>query len=759
MTASRPSRAPLALLALGLAAAGCASPAATPRTPLVERDPSFSVRVPDVADHTAAELAAAALAGDPQQTALALRRLQAIDTVLLASDEPATGLAPVSHDLVNATLGDGRAYRSATLDLLERDDLDPATHERLAQATLDDPLVAANERIRDARMLEFGRAFNALAEPIANSVLTLSLAPYRLARSLVEYSVALWQQDALSLQRRQALAHWKEFIRRYPDAPEVAELQPQVEAAEAQFKQTQRDQALRVADRALARGDVRTALVFSDRALRIMPEDPASLERRDEAAAGLLALRANQQLSLTAAPAAPAAADVRPLAIALLLPSGPIEATAGELLTGDPEGPLADEARFSLAIAHGEAGQEDPAWDEFEALAGEDPSRSNMARHALAIAHDPRSNAWAAFREARWRDRRNRAVWVLIGPFYGGVRDMKLPEPLEWMFEAPSIAQTLMSSPLRLLELPWLGALPSTPAVAVAAQDYLARHPDGAHADAVREWLVGYEGERGNWIGALAVAQTAQAADLAELDRMRKLAAAQALEASAHEQNRSMRVGMLRMIGERFDGTPAAVVAGQRLRDEIQIASAQRIRISRGFLLENPRVAGPHGLALAPGLLDGDPRNGELHPEGVVLLGGRQLEICMIADDGNEDSPPRRQQQSISPAHLARLVSEVEEADLHNSLVDSDDSFAPNAQRDVFFERARLGLADDVDVRSTASSQYAYTGMRERYGVVRGRESILPFELVLKGSLTDLSLGAMPRMKAPPETPDAILYK
>ena len=763
MTASLPSRAPsaLALLALGLAAAGCATPAATPVAPLVEREARFSPRVPDVADHTAAKLAAAALAGDPRETALALRRLQAIDSVLLASEEPATGLAPVSHDLVNATLDGGRAYRSATLELLERDDLDPATYERLSQAALDDPLVFADARIRDARMLEFGRAFNALAEPIGKSLLTLSFAPYRLARSVVEYSVALWQQDALSLQRRQALSHWKEFIERYPEAPEVSELQPMVEAAEAKFRVTQRDQALRVADRALAGGDVRTALIFSDRALRIMPEDPASLERRDEAAAGLLALRANQQRSLEAAAAAANSlpAEARPLAIALLLPAGPIEATAGALLEGDPDGPLADEARYALAIVHGEAGQESSMWDELEELSAADPSQSNMARHAYALAYNPKQNPWAAFRAARWQDRRNRALWVLVGPFYAGVPDRHLPGPLEWLFAAPSIAQSMMSTPLRLLELPWLGAMPSTLAVAVSARDYLASSPDGVHAAVVREWLVDYEGERNNWIGALSVAQTARGADLVELDRLRKLAAAQALDASSHEKNRAMRVGMLRMIIQRFDGTPAATVAEQRVRDEIEVASAQRIRISRGFLLENPRVAGPHGLALAPGLLDGNASNGELHPEGVVLLGGRELEICMIADAGDKDTPPHRQRQSISPAHLARLVSEIEEADLHNSMVDSDDDFTPNAQRDVFFERARLGLADDVDVRATASSHYAYVGMRERYGVVRGRESILPFSLVLTGSLTDVSLGAMPRMTAPRETPDAILYK
>ncbi len=758
MIASHPSRT-LALLALGLAAAGCATRAATPTVPLVEREPLFAAQVPDVADHTAAELAAAALAGDPSETALALRRLQAIDTVLVASDEPATGLQPVSIDLVNATLVGGRAYRSATLELLERRDLDPATYERLSQAALDDPLVAADARIRDARMIEFGRLFNALVEPVGKSILTITLMPYRLAQSVVEYGMALWQEDALPLQRRQALAHWKEFIARYPDAPEVPELKPKVEAAEAKFKQSQRNQALRVADRALARGDVRTALVFSDRALRIMPEDPGSLERRDEAATGLLALRADQERSLEAAPAAPGSADVRPLAVALLLPSGPIEATAGQLLAADPHGPFTDEARFSLAIAHGEAGQEDRMWDEFETLAAQSPSRSNMARHAAALAHDEKHNSWAAFEAALWRDRRNRALWVLVGPFYAGVQDRNLPEPLEWIFEAPSIAQSMMSSPLRLLQMPWLGALPSTLAVAVAGQDYLARHPNGEHAAVVRKWLIDYEGEQKNWIGALAIAQTESGADLAELDRLRNLAAAQALDASSHEKNRGMRVAMLRMIVERFEATPSETVAKQRLKDEIETATAQRIRISRGFLLENPRVAGPHGLALAPGLLDGDLSNGELHPEGVVLLGGRELEICMIAEGGDAKAPPHRVRQSISPEHLARFVSEVEEADLHNSLVDSDDDFAPNAQRDVFFERARLGLADDVDARPTASSQYAYTGMRERYGVVRGRESILPFELVLSGSLADVSLGAMPRMIPPKETPDAILFK
>jgi hypothetical protein len=49
--------------------------------------------------------------------------------------------------------------------------------------------------------------------------------------------------------------------------------------------------------------------------------------------------------------------------------------------------------------------------------------------------------------------------------------------------------------------------------------------------------------------------------------------------------------------------------------------------------------------------------------------------------------------------------------------------------------------------------------MRERYGMVRARESILPFDLVFQGSLSDLSLGVFPRIHAPAETPDSFLYR
>jgi hypothetical protein len=130
-----------------------------------------------------------------------------------------------------------------------------------------------------------------------------------------------------------------------------------------------------------------------------------------------------------------------------------------------------------------------------------------------------------------------------------------------------------------------------------------------------------------------------------------------------------------------------------------------------------------------------------------------------VAASGDEDDPPARVRHEFGEAELARLVSLVDETTLRNAQIDPDDTLGADAARDLYFERARLGIADRTDERAAAESSYAYEGVRERYGLVRGRESILPFDLVVQGSFTDLRLGAYPRMREPKITPDAFLYR
>ena len=215
----------------------------------------------------------------------------------------------------------------------------------------------------------------------------------------------------------------------------------------------------------------------------------------------------------------------------------------------------------------------------------------------------------------------------------------------------------------------------------------------------------------------------------------------------------------MRTVAQEFAGTEAGRRAGRAIRAEIAAASLHRIRISRGFLVENPEVAGPAGVGIRPELLDDDAANGELHPQGMVLLGGDEVAFYYVGPSGDDKDPPLVVHETIGEERLARLVSALEEASFENSLVDVDDAVETDAQRDVFFERARLGLPTDSDKRPVTGADFAYRGMRERYGMVRSRDSILPFDLVIKGSLTDLSFGAFPRIREPRQTPDAFLYR
>ena len=244
-----------------------------------------------------------------------------------------------------------------------------------------------------------------------------------------------------------------------------------------------------------------------------------------------------------------------------------------------------------------------------------------------------------------------------------------------------------------------------------------------------------------------------------ELAELAEKAAAQSIEQAGKQNRRDIRLAILQATAERYPGTESGRRANELLRKEIEEATEQKIRISRGYLIENRNVAGSGGLGLRPELLDDDKHNGELHPLGVTLLGGRELEIAMLAPSGDEDDEPKTVRQTVSAERLSRVVSLLEETSARNALLDPLAEQGAGARRDFFFERARLGVADAPDARPTAESTYAFVGMREKYNMVRSRESILPVEIVISGSLPDLGLGAFPRLRTPKQTPDAVLFK
>ena len=738
----------LAALAVGCASGG-APPVFSPMEPL----PTIGNYVPDETDDLAHSLAVGVLRSDRRELDGCIEKLAAVDAERSERDEPATGMLPYALDARNATLENSLAYRREAAALLKRRDLDPALRARIRQEVEDDPLRLADARLHDARMRRIGRAANAFSAALGRGAITGFMLPVRLLQSVIGVAVAEHQDDELSAPERQALAHWKSFIEREPSAPEASVLLDRIDSAQARWFRTQRDRSLRGARQALEQDDAPLAVALAERALRYAPEDreASRLLREAEERHAVWSRNRARTLQATDADSTPE----RDLAVALLLAEGPAEETVGALLEKHPGAPLADEAAFALATLSGEAGRETSMWEQLEEIAELGALRSNMARHAQAAIASPEQNPYRAHRAARSAETWARLRWLFLGPLAKGARDRDLARTLEWVIELPTVLNVVGGFPNRLIRYPFMG--PTTRVPSVLARRYLERYPNGEHAPSVRSWLEDFEESRGNYFGALQLAEAG--GDQDHLKELRRKASEQALEAAGREKRRDVRMSLLKRIAREFHDTEAGRKAGEQAREEVEKGTPQRIQVTRAFLLENPRLAGPEGFALRPELLDDRLENGELHPDGITFLGGRMLQFAFVSESGNDRDAPEETYAEVSAERLARVAALLEETSLRILQVDPDARVEYDADRDLFFERAKLGVIDTPDLRASAESTYAFRGMREKYGLVRSRESILPVEIVLQGSFDDFGLGAFPRIRIPKPTSDAILYR
>ena len=735
--------------------------------------------LPTRGDRAAVHLMEAALGNDAGETELAFERVRMIQP----------GLSALAQDVVNATLDDPLAYRAASKELLDQGGLHPLLKGRLKEAVSDDPVRLANKRIFDHRHTIFARTFNAVVEPIGTSLITgATLVPYKLALSAGAWAMAMWEEDPLTLPERQALVHRRRFLKRHPDAPEAERVREQIADAEVDLKRTRERHFMYSARLAMDSHQPRLAEYYVARAQEQRPEKELGSALRENAhlqialhrerrhrsvgwdgstppddlaiepellASHVLDPSLEARLSILAlfSPTA-----VRGAAEALLLPGSDLLKAAESLRAADPEGELEDEAAFIQAIGEYESGLEKRSWRSFDRLARRSPEQSNMARHAAAIVNNPRQNPYGSFLHEKKRSRVRLATFHLFGSSTQVRRFKALPMVAGYVLAAPRVAQAALTSPFRLIAGNGKGP-DFKKGMSIAGYRYLERYPDGAHKDEVVSWLYGYEEKKENWRAALRLADSQPDFDRDKRQELVEKTAGQLVARAGKIQRRDQRGMLLRSAARDYPDSEAGHTAGETARLDAEFGSGQRIRMTRGFLRENPAVAGRGGLGVRAALLDGELENGELHPHGVTFLGGRLIEVALLDKNGDEDADPVLVNRPISEERLARAVAMLDEMSIHNARIDRDYTTDPDAQRDLFFERARLGLTGVADRRALAQSTFVYKSVRERYGMVRSRESILPFDLVFRGSVGDLGLGAFPRWREPKSTPDAFLYR
>jgi len=748
----------LALLSVLAAGAGCSH-----RAPPVDDNVLLPLQrpvawMPADTDQAAARAAAAALTNDRSALADAVEAIHAADDRDKGED-----LDALTEDLVHSTLDDARADREASRHLTSGFGTDPVLEARLDQFVADDQLALARKRQRDKWELYWARTFNAASEPVGRALLSGGfLAPATIATSTAHYLASFSNDEPLSLTGRQALVLHRQYLAHNRDAENADDIREKIESAEKKLAKTMQRRRLKASKTAYSTGKDRLAILEARRTLYWGPNARAEsiLEDAEERLAAYRALRGT---SLGAASTlAPTDEADHALAVELLNTSSTGAALSTETMRAlrsrlaDPD---SGEALYIFAIAQKEAGYEDESWQTLRELADRDPETTPMARHARHLLDDPWQNPYQAYREMHHRKSLDQTKWRIFANYANGTRYPNLPAPIAYTLEAPGLVSTVATSPVRVIFGRWKKGPDFYGPCAVLGYRYLGVEPEGEHAREVMQWLFDYEVERGNDAAALRLADFLPHIDPDERAALADAASAQSLENAERVKRPDRRHQALRATTTEFPDTDAGTRAGKRIRWELENSTPQQIRISRSFLQENPRVAGPNGLGIDPRLINGEVEDGELHPMGVSFLGGRVLRFHMIGESGDEDDGPEDLDKSVSKERIARLASVLDETTRKNQLIDPDDKLGEDADRDRFLERARLGLVERADKRPTAQSTYVYESMRERYGVVRGRESILPFDLVFQGNLADFQLGAFPRWRPPKETADAFLYR
>jgi len=767
-----------------LLTAAC-STTSTPPPPdrLLEPLSPIPARAPEVTDLLAVGVAEASLAGNPKDAEALLHALEAElkrdkDARRASEATPRTGdnqavvvlerakgrsaLLPLAIDLANAAGNDPRNYRAASRDLLKRADVDPAHRARLEQAVQDDPLDLAKQRVREDYESIFARTFNTVSAPLGRSLLTgYTTAPFEIAMSVAHYLAGWFERPEVGVRERQALRHWEDFLARHPDSPEASSVQEKAKETRDELDAMQAERFLVASKEALAHGQPELARLHAAHAAHYAGEHEPSASALRNAEEGVQARDTMRDATLAAREPLVGMTERALLTAIWLDPPAQLSVALRRAISRDPEGALADELNYALATAQIEQGAEDASWERLRSIAHHGRKTSNMARYAVTLLYSPWQNPEGAFHRELTHGREQAVSDEVLGRYAHGPRYREMPETLAYLIDAPAIAQHAISTPFRLLLSPFQNRpkRDHMRGAAIASYRYLERFPGGEHTRQRAQWLFDYEKKRGNALAALRLADLLPDFHPVERAALAEQAADQQLARAVRAGRRDHRAQMLRGVALAFPDSMAGRDAGHIARQEIEEATPQQIRLTRGFLLENPQIAGPRGLGLDPVLLDGEIYDGELHPVGVTFLGGRVLEIALVAPDGDEDAAPETVRTTISAERLARTVSLVEEAATLGVRLDSDDSQAVDGSRDQYFERARLELTDEIDSRATAQSTYVYEGMQERYGLVRSRESILPFDLVLQGSVTELGLGAFPRWREPPLTPDAFLYR
>jgi len=583
---------------------------------------------PDAVDKRARELLIDTLTNRDQALSDHLAFLKNEDARLQKEQRTSTGLTERAQDLVNNTILDREKNLAAYREAL-RNASSPERTKYLEAVINRDDYYQSEQLMRQSTTNFWGGLVNRLLSSV--DLISIASGNYigAAAETAISQVYALMDRD-MSIEERRALARDLDHLKRYPEDPKNAEVRKQVEALDKKKRDVLVAKQLAKAKEALNKGDDDRALFHAQVALFFDPQSQDAdklrqqtaqvLQHRLEARRQSLKARAEENVN-----SAQQHADAKKLMEALSLrDANLIQRVAIDTEKKYPDKPLADAARDAEAVA-----LEMKGWHEAARKAVEQNARKATTpvtkERAEALLQSPGYNLLSTFNDARTERQLESVKYVLLGDDF--LRRNLLFAAGAMAAAGPGGMATLGMSNALMMSRNLFQVMTNNPISAQPVIDagvaYVRSHPKSENASEVYRVVADAYEERGMVERALTYHELA-GSPKEKIDALKDKAARALLNAANKSSSRSSQENYLKAVLDYHPDSSAAAEATKKLADLVKDEN-QGLRMSKQFLLENPEIWGPHGLALKATLFDGDSRNMEIADRGAILLNDNEL--------------------------------------------------------------------------------------------------------------------------------------
>jgi hypothetical protein len=630
-------------------------PPAEPAAPTV--GPSAAAGDPAIAEAHAALVAL--FRGEADGLARAHAFFERVDADRVRHGQPPTGLTDQILDLRNALIPSRRGYLRALREALDHDP-DPQLRQRIEWRLAADEVVVAEGLLRDARHNRVAGLINDAVRPLGNWTLPVAAAinPVLLGGALVDAVAStasnLWHWGRIRTEEREALARYRQHLRRGAEPEVRSEAIPAVRRLRERAQTAECERLLDAAREAAASDDAALARLHL-RATAALPgcEVPSTLEAAGDREPGesdgsLWPRDPLPEIPVVLRP------DYQRLLVALLTADPPaIRSAADELRRRHPKSELTDETAYAETVAADLDGEHEMAITAMRRLAGES---GNMGRHAAVLLDDPAYDRFAGVRAALARHRRARLRYVLFG---------SRPNPRTALYGAAQLGASGLraAESLGILNVvaltmravrAWRHDPISNRPIIVAGEALLDREPRSPHRSEVREVLAAAYARERDYGRALFHYRRTEHPRPRRVRRLTAQLADGLLETALATPTAERRRVLLTLVERGYPDTGAAVKARAALA-ELGAPEGSDLTIAVGRLRDHPGLSTRLGLPVQ--WVDGVDANGEVAPPGVRLLPPDGAIVALATPAGTRD-----ERLELDADRLTALVAALSEA-------------------------------------------------------------------------------------------------